>query len=167
MQGAEASRPWLERAGVTFPTVVDSANVLGDLLGYKLIPNGIFLDENGTMRFARFGGFSVASESDVAAIERLLAAGAAGKGTGSPEVSSGRRDGGGRHAGLNRGLELLRCGDRDGAVAAWREALAADPDNYVIRKQIWAVEHPERFYPTIDFAWQGEQLVRERAARSG
>jgi hypothetical protein len=47
-------------------------------------------------------------------------------------------------------------------VAAWREALRADPDNFVIRKQIWAVEHPERFYPSIDWAWQRDQLARER-----
>jgi len=25
------------------------------------------------------------------------------------------------------------------------------------------VEHPERFYPVIDFGWQKEQLARERA----
>ena len=167
MQGAEASRPWLERAGATFPTVVDSANVLGDLFGYKLIPNGIFLDEQGAVRFARYGGFSVTNEADVAAIEHLLAAGAAGQAPGSPKVPSTGRDGGAQDAALGRGLELLRRGDRAGAVASWRAALAADPDNYVIRKQIWAVEHPERFYPTIDFAWQKEQLAREREARSG
>ena len=32
----------------------------------------------------------------------------------------------------------------------------------MIRKQIWAVEHPERFYPAIDWDWQKEQLARER-----
>ena len=62
---------------------------------------------------------------------------------------------------LRQGLDLLHAGDREGALRSWREALAADSENYVIRKQIWAVEHPERFYPTIDFAWQEEQLARE------
>lgn len=47
-------------------------------------------------------------------------------------------------------------------MAARREALAADPDNFVIRKKIWAVERPERFHPTIDCAWQKAQLARER-----
>ena len=61
-------------------------------------------------------------------------------------------------------VPLLRAGDSVGAVTAWREALAADPNNFVIRKQMWAVEHPGRFYPTIDFAWQKDQLARERAA---
>ena len=144
--------------------MVDSANVLGDLFGYKLIPNGVFLDERGTVRFARYGGFSVANEADVAAIERLLTPGRAGDAAGSLQAPPAARDEGAQNAPLEHGLQLLRRGDRAGAVAAWRAALAADPDNYVIRKQIWAVEHPERFYPTIDFAWQKEQLARERAA---
>ncbi len=31
-----------------------------------------------------------------------------------------------------------------------RAVLKLAPDNYVIRKQIWTVEHPEKFYPVID-----------------
>ncbi len=34
---------------------------------------------------------------------------------------------------------------------------------FLIRKQIWVAEHPERFFPTIDFPWQQEQLAAERA----
>ena len=35
------------------------------------------------------------------------------------------------------------------------------PDNFIIRKQIWAVEHPEKFYQgEIDYDWQQEQLER-------
>ena len=165
VQGAAASRPWLERAGATFPTMVDSANALGELFGYKVIPNGIFLDESGTVRFAKFGGFSVANEADVAAIEQLLTAGRTGRAARDERAAAlPEADGGASVSALQRGLESLRRGDHDGALAAWREALTDDPGNYVIRKQIWAVEHPERFYPTIDFAWQKEQLARERAA---
>ena len=47
----------------------------------------------------------------------------------------------------------------DEAVAAWRRGVAVQPDNYVIRKQIWAVENPDRFYQgSVDYAWQKEQL---------
>jgi hypothetical protein len=40
--------------------------------------------------------------------------------------------------------------------------MALDPDNLVILKQIWAVEHPERFYASdkVDYAWQREQLEK-------
>ena len=44
----------------------------------------------------------------------------------------------------------------------WREAAALEPTNWIIRKQIWAVEHPERFYDgAVDFDWQKEQIARE------
>ncbi|MGH2371262.1 MAG: hypothetical protein ACRDI2_24060 [Chloroflexota bacterium] len=163
VQGAEAARPWLERAGATFPTLVDAANALGEVCGYKAIPNGIVLDEGGVVRFQKLGGFSVSNAEDVAAVERLLGEGGASGATPAP---AGLARGEARVSALQRGLDRLRQGDRTGAVDAWRAALAADPDNYVIRKQIWAVEHPERFYPTIDWAWQKEQLARERAAQS-
>ena len=180
VQGAEAARPWLARAGATFPTVVDAANLLGEALGYKVVPNGILLDEAGAIRFQKFGGFSVANAGDVETIECLLTQPPAGgtSGTNATSAAGGAHQSAGgvtgaesartasaaaqRVSALQRGLELLRRGDRDRALRAWREALAADPENYVIRKQIWAVEHPERFYPTIDWAWQKEQLARER-----
>jgi hypothetical protein len=166
VRGAGAARPWLDGAGATFPTVVDSANMLGEALGYKVIPNGILLDESGAVRFHKFGGFSVTNGTDVEAVERLLAAppanGAAASGAAVAPVRANAMHAAQRVTMLQRGLDLLRAGNQEGALWAWREALAADPANYVIRKQIWAVEHPERFYPTIDWAWQKEQLARER-----
>jgi hypothetical protein len=42
--------------------------------------------------------------------------------------------------------------------------LRLDPENFLIRKQIWAVEYPEKFHPTIDFVWQETQLRAEREA---
>ena len=60
------------------------------------------------------------------------------------------------------GIGRLERGDKPGAVEAWRQALARDKWNWVIRKQIWAVEHPENFYEgAIDYAWQKEQTARE------
>jgi hypothetical protein len=172
VQGAAAAQPWLERAGATFPTVVDAANALGERLGYKAIPNGILLDEQGVLRYRKFGGFSVERAEDVAAVERLLGAATPNRSavpvpaTPAGKSPPGAADAAGRTTALQRGLDRLRAGDREGALAAWRTALAADPDNYVVRKQIWVVEHPERFYPTIDWAWQKAQLARERAAGS-
>jgi len=48
----------------------------------------------------------------------------------------------------------------NGALLKWREGVALEPDNYLIRKQIWAVEHPEKFYSSdaVDSDWQREQL---------
>ena len=36
-----------------------------------------------------------------------------------------------------------------------------EPDNYIIRKQIWAVQNPDRFYSgDVDYAWQKEQMAQ-------
>jgi tetratricopeptide (TPR) repeat protein len=59
---------------------------------------------------------------------------------------------------------LDALGRRDEAIQEWQAALRIDPENLVIRKQIWAARHPEKFFPTIDVAWQQEQLRQERAA---
>ena len=46
---------------------------------------------------------------------------------------------------------------------AWREAVAIEPENWIIRKQIWAIEHPERFYAgEVDFDWQAAQIAEGR-----
>jgi tetratricopeptide (TPR) repeat protein len=67
---------------------------------------------------------------------------------------------------FGRGTALVRLGRGDEAVDAWRRALALDPANFVVRKQIWAHRHPDRFWPTIDLDWQGEEMARERAGQS-
>ena len=67
---------------------------------------------------------------------------------------------------FGRGTTLARLGRPAEAVAAWKEALRLDPANYVVRKQIWAHRHPERFWPEIDSAWQRAELARERAGAS-
>ncbi len=59
----------------------------------------------------------------------------------------------------------LDQGAREKALAALRQAWALKPDNWIIRKQIWAVEHPEQFYPAIDTDWQAERIKKEDAAR--
>ncbi len=44
-----------------------------------------------------------------------------------------------------------------------RPEFERDPENFVIRKRLWAVEHPERFYEgAVDFAWPRAQLASGR-----
>jgi len=59
----------------------------------------------------------------------------------------------------------LDLGDREKALGELKRAWALEPDNWIIRKQIWAVEHPDQFYPAIDTGWQKEQIKKEDAAR--
>ncbi len=156
-QGAEAARPWVEAAGATFTTVVDRENRLAALYDYKLVPNGI-------VRYAKIGGFSVENAADVEAVQRLIDGEVAQietesrvvpyrLGTTERELVDTR---------MRLGSELFRRGAREEAVAEWQRALRLDPENLTIRKQIWLARYPERFHPTIDFAWQTGQLRRER-----
>lgn len=101
--------------------------------------------------------FSVDDESDRLAVDVFASGGA-------PEIeASGRLDGvSAAVESFAGGVGAYADGDKQTAIRQWREALAKDPDNYVIRKQIWAVQNPDRFYPEINWDWQMEVLAEER-----
>lgn len=146
-QGAGAVRPRVKRAQETFPTLIDSEKQLGALFSYRLVPNGIFIGEDGTVLQVHIGGFDV---RDAATRERAEAF-SAGQVVGWPTA--------GPSAGRGTCLEtelvqarillaaaLLRLGRRGSAVTELERALTLDPENFDVRKQIWAVRYPERFY---------------------
>ena len=58
-QGSDKVRPYVEKAEAQFTTVVDEANLLGDLYGFKAIPNGYLIDEQGVVRHKKLGGFDI------------------------------------------------------------------------------------------------------------
>jgi hypothetical protein len=161
--GPEAVRSFVDAAGLTFPTIVDEHGALSRLFDFKVVPNGVLLDEEGIIRWSKFGGFSIENADDVAVVERFLAGEAPGP---SPEqdvpYTLGPLERELVTTKVHLGRLLLDAGRTKEAVAAWRDALRWDPQNFTIRKQIWVAEHPEKFFPTIDFAWQQEQLAAER-----
>jgi len=59
----------------------------------------------------------------------------------------------------------LDLGQKDNALSALQQASALDPNNWIIHKQIWAIEHPEQFYPAINSKWQEEQLQQEKGKK--
>lgn len=150
-------------AGYDFTTVVDDRGEMARLFGMKAVPNGVMVDEAGVVRWAKFGGFSVENHTDVDAAARFIAGEDPGP---SPEdnsayvLSAVERELVATKVRLGR--MLLEAGQREAAVAEWRGALRLDPGNFTVRKQVWSAEHPEKFYPTIDFAWQKVQLEAER-----
>lgn len=161
--GADAARPYVEEAGTAFPTVVDEQGQAGDRFGFKAVPNGVLVDEEGTVRYLKEGGFSVDNPDDVDAVRRFFAGEDA---PASPSDSTPYALGPVEQDLVATKVRLGRALDEQGrradAVAEWRAALRLDPENFLIRKQIWAAEHPERFHPTIDVEWQQGQLRRER-----
>ena len=47
--GIAAAGPWLERARITHPALIDEAHVLDELLGVVNVPTGVWIDEGGTL----------------------------------------------------------------------------------------------------------------------
>jgi hypothetical protein len=154
-QGEERVRPVVEAAGVGYTVLVDRASVLGRELGFGIVPSGFFVDAGGAIRYRHVSDFDADDPRVRWNLARFL--------DGEPiePVGDGERM---SPAALDRfaaGVELYSRGRPEEAVAVWRDALALDPDNFVIRSQIWAVEHPEYFYPAVDRAWQERQLLAE------
>jgi tetratricopeptide (TPR) repeat protein len=166
--GEAAVRTWTERAGLTFPTLLDADNRLGALFGFKAIPNGILIDPDGVVRYTKFGGFDVASAADLRAVEQAITAAPV-----QPSADGDHRplpiDAGPAQAAalLSAGTAELAAGNREAGLEAWRAALRLDPDNFIIRKQLWRADHPERFGEVIDSDWQREQLAQEQDGRAG
>jgi hypothetical protein len=63
------------------------------------------------------------------------------------------------------GLVLPHQGANASALQKLKLACDLDPGNWRIRKQIWALEHPDKFYTgdSPDYDWQKEELAREKA----
>lgn len=163
--GAEAARPFVERAGARFPVLIDEHGSTSVQFGFRAVPNGVLVDADGIVRYAKYGGFSIDHADDVAAVERFLSGEDPGPGVSTPApytLGPVERDLVATRLRYGRLLDSL--GRREEALAEWEAALRLDPENLVIRKQIWAARYPEKFHPTIDWGWQREQLARERAA---
>jgi tetratricopeptide (TPR) repeat protein len=57
-----------------FPTAVDSANVLGRLFDFDVVPNGLLIDEAGLIRFLHVGGFYLGRPKIRQQVDALLQA---------------------------------------------------------------------------------------------
>jgi hypothetical protein len=155
LQGEAVVRPIIEERGVTFPVILDRSSVLAAKLGFRMVPSGFFIDAQGIVRYKHLNDFDIRDPRVRHNLDRFLR---------GEELDVVREE-----EGMDpRALDLFASGvdsfledRREEAIKLWREALDLDPDNFVIRSQIWAVEHPEHFYPAVDRDWQKLQLLKE------
>jgi hypothetical protein len=154
-RGEDAVRPVAKRSGVTFPVLLDRESLLGRRLGFRIVPAGFFVDRAGILRYRHNDDFDVADARVRQNLERFLA--------GEPvePVNDAQRMVPGALELFAKGVAMFAEGRRHDALATWRRALRIDPQNFVIRSQIWAAEYPEHFYPVVDREWQEQQLLKE------
>ena len=165
-QGASVVRPWHDAADADFVTLVDSQNSFGTRYNLKAIPYGVMIDEAGRLVKAPFN-VNVKDQKTLAMLEKWLSdpdynaillreMKPSNRSTAKTNTEAAAR--------FQLGLILLENGKKDEAMTEWRKALALDPQNWIIHKQIWAVEHPDKFYKgSVDYGWQKAQLEVEKS----
>ena len=159
-QGAEKARPFVDKTGATFTTVVDAENLLGQLYGFKAIPNGYLIDERGIVQYKRLGGFDIRRSETASVVKQWIGASSMDDSVEATALSLGSEHSQ-ANAYFRTGLRLYRQGKVDEAMSEWRKGVELEPDNYIIRKQLWAVQNPDRFYSgKVDFDWQKEQMAK-------
>lgn len=161
-QGGDKARPYVVKASAQFTTVVDEGNHLGQLYGFKAIPNGFLIDEEGILQYKRLGGFDIRKPETASIVDQWISAPRLDESLLLDDVELGPE-----HSQANehfrQGQSLYKQGKVPEALDEWRKGTALEPDNLIIRKQIWAVENPGRFYDgNVDYAWQKEQMAEER-----
>ena len=161
-QGPEKARPYVENAHASFTTVIDEENLLGQLYGYKAIPNGFLIDEGGRVQYLELGGFDIRRAETANVVEQWITDHSLHEHLEVTKEALGEE-----HSEANTlfrsGLNLYRQGKVEKAIAEWRKGMELEPDNYIIRKQIWAVENPDKFYAgSVDYDWQEKQLAQGR-----
>ena len=159
-QGAELPRPYIEQANPTYENAIDAENLLAMNLGFQAIPNAVFVDETGIIRYAKFGGFDIRKPEFRLVAEQFAVGDRAPK---TEELAAGGFVTDEARSHFSSGMVHFQQGRRDAALAEWRKGLLHEPENWIIRKQIWAIENPDKFYSgDVDFDWQREQIARNQ-----
>ena len=159
-QGQDKARLFHELAKATFTTVIDESNSLGAAYGFRAIPNGLLIGADGTLRFYRFGSFDIRKPDINRLVKQFVVKGNVQQSTRATVHKSMPLS---SHDHFTRGLTKYQSGDLEAARSIWREGVALEPDNWVLRKQLWAMENPERFYKgEVDYEWQRSQIERGR-----
>ena len=155
LQGPDLPRIYHDEAAAEFVTVVDEENILARLFGYRAIPNGFFIDESGELKYRYVSGFDI---KEPGVVEEVLAFAANGEvpAEGNTGLVSDFDY-------FERGLAQYKAGNLQEAKRIWLEGGKAEPDHWNLRKQLWAVENPDKFYDgPVDYGWQKEQIAVEK-----
>lgn len=157
-QGAELARPWVEKAGGTYRALLDQYNFIGKAYNLKYVPVGIAVDAQGKLVMP-VSGVQIQSPEFLAEMEEWAETGEVPKrwsglvGGGRPKpMSPAEREADAR---FQLAIALLEQDKKEEALVMLKEAVRLDPQNWLIRKQLWAIDSPEAFYAVeVDYGWQ-------------
>ncbi len=164
VQGADVARPYVEKANAEYTTLVDSDNMLGNLFGFKTIPLILLFDESGNL----IEGPRQAEVEDDRLIIEIEDWIERGENSVPGKIAANRRpqkiepgfasDEARNH--FLKASEYIKASNNVKALHELNLAFELDPENWLIRKQRWALENPGKFYDgEIDTNWQRE-LIR-------
>lgn len=149
-QGVDMPLKYLTQARADFEMLLDASCLLSRKWGLKRPGLLVLLDENGTAMFAA----DPPEEKDLEKVEKRLADKPV-----SPVPPEAKVD----HRDVKVELLVQACTNFltrkkvQEAVESLRKALAADPGNLIIARQVLVLQHPEKFYPAIDREWVKSQ----------
>ena len=160
------AKPWVEKAKAGYPVLLDQKNVVGKRYHVKYVPVGIIVDEAGRLVKA-ISSVNIDHETFRRELEGWATSGIVpppwsedGDQIAAPDQRTPDEEEG--DARFQLAIVLLEQGKKEEAIAELKRAFRLDPKNWIIRKQLWAIEHPEAFYSgPVDYTWQKRQREKE------
>ena len=162
------AKPWVEKAGATYRALLDQHNFIGKAYNLKFVPVGILLDEDGKLVRA-VGSVNIDNDEFQSELTEWVTSGAipkawidADKQSAPKALTAEEKEADAR---FQLAIVLLENDKKEAAIAELKKAFELDPENWLIRKQLWAIETPEAFYDgNVDYGWQKAQMAREKVA---
>lgn len=138
---------------------------MGKLYNVKYVPVGIIVDEEGRLVRA-ISSVNIGDETFRRELEEWASSGVLpaswSEEAGGTALERRTPDEEEADARFQLAIVLLNRGKREEAIAEMRRAFALDPQNWIIRKQLWVIEHPEAFYDgPVDYTWQRRRMEQE------
>jgi hypothetical protein len=151
--GLKAAKTWYDRAGVTFPALIDPDHTLTALYGMVNVPTGVWIDEAGTIvrppetaysKSFTFMGQKLGDPRYVPALRDWVEHGAASRYVMRGQALGAKlaKSDGKRLAAVQfrLGTYFHRKGDAAQAKKHWSKAHGLDPDNWNFQRQAWSFE---------------------------
>lgn len=156
--GADAARPWIERAHPSHPSLIDRRHVVADLYQMVNVPTAVWIDEDGVIVRPPETPASGKMMADLLGIETNAYLDAirdwVAKGPASVHVPPPRERVARQHApdsadalaaaNFRLGEYLFAHGDADAARPYFEEAMRLRPESWTYRRQAWANYDPRQ-----------------------